>query len=287
MVAQPLPVAADPPGRFPWRPRLGDVLGIVGGFALDRILLILVGDAGVGPPDPQLELARGRPPVGHPLFSGAEPAAARHVDAVGFVEYEEIARQGYWFDFDAKPNPYGTVACFPLYPMVVRAVGWLLGGRYVEAGLAVANLASIVGFVLLFQWANWRGGRRAAWLTVASAITFPAGLFWSALYPQSLFFALSIGSLALMLDRRVAGACLVAGLATATRLEAVAIIPALALIRVSQGGWRPVRADLWFLVTRWVCWDIWRISRPAGEIRFCSSKSTRSSAGGCGIRSRR
>ncbi len=163
-------------------------------------------------------------------------------------EYDEIARVGYWYDYQHKPSPYGTVACFPLYPMLIRGVGFLLGGRTVIAGLLIANLAAVAGFILLFQWGLWWGDRRSAWLTVAAAISFPAGLFWSALYPQALFMALSVGALAQMFDRRVAVACLLTALATATRLEAVALLPVLLLIRLSQSGWRPRRADLWFLV---------------------------------------
>jgi hypothetical protein len=55
--------------------------------------------------------------------------------------------------------------------------------------------------------------------------------------------------MALMFDGRVAGACLLCGLATATRLEAVALIPALLLVRFSRDGWRIGLKDLWFLLT--------------------------------------
>ena len=72
-------------------------------------------------------------------------------------------------------------------------------------------------------------------MAVSLAVAFPAGLFWSALYPQSLYFALSVASMALMLDGRVAPACLVASAATATRLEGIALLPALLAILIVRG----------------------------------------------------
>ena len=164
-------------------------------------------------------------------------------------EYEEIARKAYWYDYAHKPRPYGTVACFPLYPLTIRAVAPLLGSRYVVAGLVVSNLSAIVGFLLLFQWATWWGDRRSAWVAVSAAITFPAGLFWSALYPQSLFFALTIACLTLMLDGRVVLASLVGAAATATRLEGVAIAPALLAIYLQDRRWRIGRDVLWLMLT--------------------------------------
>jgi hypothetical protein len=235
--------------RFPWRPRLSDVLGIIGFFFLNRMILILLGMVAWNYQIPKSNWRGVDHQTGIRWFLVPDEPLLDMWTRWDSWEYEEIARKGYWYDFNAEPNPYGTVACFPLYPMAVRAVGLVLGGRYVLAGLLVANLASMVGFVILFQWALWRADRKAAWLTTALAISFPPGLFWSALYPQSLFFALSVGSLAMMLDGRVAGSCLLTALATATRLEAVALIPALVLIRVAHRGWQIGRDLLWFLIT--------------------------------------
>ncbi len=236
--------------RFPWRPEIRDVFSIITVFAITRLALIGVGVIAWGYQLPSTKTTwRG-------VISGTKIHYALVPDQPlldmwtrwDSWEYEEIARNGYWFDFNHKPYPYGTVACFPLYPLMVRGFGQILVGRYVVAGLVISNLAAIAGMILLFQWASWWGDRRAGWLTISAAMTFPAGLFWSALYPQSLFFALSVGALALMLDGRVASSCLLTALATATRLEAVGLIPALILIRHTQ-GWRPSRGDLWFLIT--------------------------------------
>lgn len=240
----------DPPpaiGPRPWRPPARDLAGIVALFALSRALLIGAGC-----------LAWGHQ-VADSAWRGKDRSGVFYALVPGqpFVdmwtrwdswEYEEIARQGYWYDFHHRPRPYGTVACFPFYPLVVRAVGMALGGRYVAAGLVVSNLSAIAGFFLLFRLAARWGDRRAAWLTVAAAITFPPGLFWSALYPQSLFFCLSIASLMLMMDGRVAAASLVGAAATATRLEGIAILPALLAIQVHRRRGRIGREAFWLAV---------------------------------------
>jgi hypothetical protein len=246
---------ADPIVPFPWRPRGKDLVGIALLFALSRVILILVGMTAWGQQVPS------------PGWRGKDRSGLRYalVPERPFLdmwtrwdswEYEEIARKGYWYDFDFKPRPYGTVACFPLYPLAIRALGPVLGGDYVVAGLVVSNACAIAGLVLLFQWATWWGDRKAAWLAVSAAIAFPAGLFWSALYPQSLFFALSVGSLALMLDGRVAPACLVASAATATRFEAVALIPALLAILIQRTRGR-------------IGWDaLWLLAAPLGLLAY-------------------
>ena len=243
---------ATPPakalGPFPWRPRAVDVLGIGLLFAASRLLLILVGMSAWGHQVPS------------PGWRGKDRSGIRYALVPNRPlidmwtrwdswEYEEIARQGYWYDFDFKPRAYGTVACFPLYPLAIRALGAILGRDYVVAGLIISNLSAITGFVLLFQWASWWGDRRGAWIAVAAAVVFPAGLFWSALYPQSLFFALSVASLTLMLDGRVATACLVASAATACRLEGIALVPALLAILLQRGRWRLGWDALWLLAT--------------------------------------
>lgn len=246
----PSTLSLQPSGPFPWRPRFRDLLGIVCLYAVVRLVLVLVGMLAWN-------------------FQVSYSSAWRGLDHQTRIyyalvpnqplldmwcrwdswQYDEIARQGYWYDFNLQPSPYGTVACFPLYSLFIKGLGTILGGQAILAALVISNLSAIAGLVILFQWVTWWGDRKGAWLAVASAMAFPAGLFWSALYPQSLYFALSVGSLALMLDGRIAWSCLVCGLATATRLEAVSLIPALLLIRIARDGFRPSPRDLWFLVT--------------------------------------
>jgi len=234
-------------GRFPWRPGSRDLLGILGLFAVTRVVLILAGMSAWGH---QINEStwRGRDRSGIRYALVPDAPMLDMWTRWDSWEYEEIARQGYWYNFEMKPRPYGTVACFPFYPLVIRGLGAILGGRYVIAGLIIANVSALVGLVLLFQWATWWGDRRSAWISVGLAVAFPAGLFWSALYPQSLYFALSIASMALMFDGRVALSCLVASAATATRFEGIALAPTLLAILITTRKERLDRALPWLLI---------------------------------------
>ena len=239
--------AVDPIGPFPWRPRINDLLGIAALFTLSRVVLVLVGMIAWGYQTPN-SAWRGKDRSGIRYALIPEQPLLDMWTRWDSWEYEEIARKGYWYDFNFKPRPYGTVACFPFYPLVIRALGTILRGRYDVAGLAVSNVSAIAGLVLLFQWATWWGDHRGAWVAVSAAIAFPAGLFWSALYPQSLYFALSVASLALMLDGRAASACLVASAATATRFEGIALVPTLFAILLDGDRRRIGRGAPWLLL---------------------------------------
>ncbi len=236
------------PAPLRWRPRLHDVLAIVGLFAASRALLILAGMVGWGMQVPG-QGWRGRDADGLSYALVPDNPMLDMWLRWDSWQYEEIARKGYWYDATHQPKPFGTVACFPLYPLAIRGVGRVLGGRYVVAGLLVSNLAAIVGFVLLYQWACWWGGREAAWVAVSAAIAFPAGLFWSALYPQSLMFALSVAACLLMLEGRVGWAALAGAAVTATRPEGMAILPALLAIQVRRRGRNIGRESLWLALT--------------------------------------
>lgn len=239
---------AGPIGPFPWRPRGGDLLGVVVLFLASRVLLVLVGISAWGNQFADSRTWRGTAHSGISYALVIDEPMLDMWTRWDSWEYEQIAREGYWYDFNHKPKPYGTVACFPFYPLAIRPLGLILGGRYDVAGLIVSNASALAGLILLFQWAAWWGDRRSAWLAVSAATFFPAGLFWSALYPQSLYFLLSIASLILMLDGRVALACLVAAAATATRFEGLALVPALAGILLQRDRGKLGWDALWLLV---------------------------------------
>lgn len=110
---------ADSIGPFPWRPRGGDVAGIAVLFALSRVVLVVVGMVAWGHQIPS-QTWRGKDRSGIRYALVPEQPFLDMWTRWDSWEYEEIARQGYWFDINFKPRPYGTVACFPFYPLVIR-----------------------------------------------------------------------------------------------------------------------------------------------------------------------
>jgi hypothetical protein len=142
-------------------------------------------------------------------------------------QYLDIAERGYYLE--PGPGGYGTVACFPLYPILIRAAAFALGGQVLIAGLAVSWLATWASLVLLFRMAFFWRDMQTARLATLALVCFPSAFFLTTIFPQSLFLALSLAAL-LAADR---GRFLVAGtfaaLAGATRAEGVVLIPALAI----------------------------------------------------------
>jgi hypothetical protein len=136
--------------------------------------------------------------------------------------YLQIASAGY-------RSGDGTTAFLPLYPWLVGALGALLGGRYLLAGVALSSL--IFGGVLLLlyrltreQYAPDLAPRAALYLAI-----FPTAFFFWAVYSEGLFLLLALG----MFYAAGRGRWLVAGLCLAgalwTRPFGVVLIPCLLL----------------------------------------------------------
>jgi hypothetical protein len=122
-------------------------------------------------------------------------------------------------------QPPGDVspAFFPLYPLLMRSFAGLFGGPLSWGTLSVWGVLislSALPFALFFVYRiaeeAWDTGvARGAVLALAF---FPTAFFLNAVYTESLFLALSAGALwAARVRRDLLLACVLAGLATATR----------------------------------------------------------------------
>jgi hypothetical protein len=138
--------------------------------------------------------------------------------------YLLIAQEGY------ADAPSSTPAFFPLYPGLVAALGRLLAGHYVLAGVLVSLAACAVAFVLLHRLALERLGVEGARRAVLYLAIFPTALFLGAVYSESLYLALALGSFLLAERGRFLGAGALAGLAMLTRPVGIALLPALAVL---------------------------------------------------------
>jgi hypothetical protein len=148
-------------------------------------------------------------------------------DSVWFLR---IAEDGYRAAEDA------AAAFYPLYPLLVGAVGRLLLGHYILAGVLVSLAACLAAFTLLYRLALPRLGDDGARRTVLYLAISPYALFLGAVYSESVFLLAAVASFFLAEQRRFLGAGVVAGLAWLTRPLGVALLPALALL-----AWREPR----------------------------------------------
>jgi mannosyltransferase PIG-V len=139
-------------------------------------------------------------------------------DSVFFVR---IAEHGY---------DHASAAFFPLYPALVWALGRVFFGHYVLAGIVVSLAALLGAAVLLHRIAEERLGADGARRAVLYLALFPTALFLQAVYSESLFLLLVLGTFVLAERGRFTAAGAATGLAILTRANGLALLPALALL---------------------------------------------------------
>jgi hypothetical protein len=103
--------------------------------------------------------------------------------------YLQIASEGYRYT-STDPTVQQNIVFFPAYPMLVRVVGRILGGRLtsdVAAGMALSVLAFGGALVYLFLFAREFVDEEASEWTVWLVAAYPFAIFYSALYSESLF----------------------------------------------------------------------------------------------------
>jgi hypothetical protein len=116
--------------------------------------------------------------------------------------YRLIAERGY-----APPMPAVAAAFFPVYPLAVRAVAFVVRDVQV-ASLIVSNGCLIAAALLLMKLLRLDYDERVCRRAVTFLLFNPVSFFVSAAYPESTFLLLSVG--ALLAARR--GQWLVAGI---------------------------------------------------------------------------
>ena len=216
-------------------------------------------------------------------------AASRIMPSVGLASavtpwdsswYLSTAEHGYPATLPLVDGHLGqsNIAFFPLYPLSVRALHSVLGVSYRAAGLLVAGLAGLVAVILLRLLLQRLWGPEAADRGVVLFCFFPGALVLSLTYSEALMLALTIGALLALLSRNWFVAGVLAGLATATRPNAIALVAACAwascaAIRTER-DWRslvaPLLAPLGFLAYQAYVWahtgqaDAWFQTQEGG-----------------------
>ncbi len=147
-------------------------------------------------------------------------APAARWDAVWYLA---IARGGY----DETPS----AAFFPLYPLLVRG----LGGSVLVA-ILLSTACFLAALVALHALTRLELGLEAARWTVLALAFSPMAFFFSAVYSESLFLALSVGAVLAARRDRWEWAGVLGALAAATRSTGVLVLVALVLL-----GWRSAR----------------------------------------------
>ena len=97
-----------------------------------------------------------------------------------------------YLDLSEKGYKKGLRECafFPLYPMLIRYVANITRGNDVIVAMGLANLCSLIGFLLFFCQVCRCCGESIAALALVLLLAFPGSLFFQFVYSESLFFLL-------------------------------------------------------------------------------------------------
>ncbi|HVX17514.1 MAG TPA: hypothetical protein VHA73_05735 [Acidimicrobiales bacterium] len=125
--------------------------------------------------------------VGHPFTANVH-------GPLGWVSWD-----GSWYETIARGG-YGhlgkeSLRFFPLFPMLGKALGWVLGGNTQLALLALANVGALGAGLLLHRLVlDETGDRAAASRSVWYLALFPSAFVLAWAYAESLFLCAAIGA---------------------------------------------------------------------------------------------
>ena len=148
--------------------------------------------------------------------------------------YLGIARRGYlFFRGGAHQSP---VAFFPLYPLLMRELGPLVGGPLI-AGVILSVTSGLGAAVLFHRWCVNKFGAATARLAVLLLLMYPFAFYlMGAVYADALFLLAALGAFVALEHDRPVLAGLAAALATATRPVGVAVVLGLWVLALERKG---------------------------------------------------
>jgi Dolichyl-phosphate-mannose-protein mannosyltransferase len=146
--------------------------------------------------------------------------------------YYRIIRTGYPSSIPADVTyemPQARAAFFPVYPMIVQAVDFVLPGGDVLAGVLVNVVLGAVAILLVGVLARQLFGDRIAYRSMLLMTFFPGSVVLSLTYSEATLIVLAAGCLILLLREQWLAAGIAAAIATATRPNGLALVAACAV----------------------------------------------------------
>jgi Mannosyltransferase (PIG-V) len=150
------------------------------------------------------------PPVAEALWRVSSQEMTNLLARWDTAYYYSIATTGY--AWNPQVFRHENVVFFPLYPLMMRWGGTIIGGHPLLAGLVISLVAFTAAIAILYRLAIVEVGPDHAWRAILLLVTFPYAFFYSAVYTESLFLLLSVGAFYAM-RRGQLTLCALAGLA--------------------------------------------------------------------------
>lgn len=135
------------------------------------------------------------------------------------VHYLSVAQNGYMRLQEAF---------FPLYPFLIRLLAkTIFFDNYLWAGLFISHLTFFAALVIFYKLVESKFSEKMARIAVLGLLVFPTSFFFGAVYTESLFLMLVLASFYAVKKEKWLFAGILGGLASATRLVGIFLLPAL------------------------------------------------------------
>jgi Gpi18-like mannosyltransferase len=166
------------------------------------------------------------------------PLGGKNFFGGGLERYNQYFYLLPWANFDGEHymsiamNGYQSLeqAFFPLYPVLIYIGKWFFPNNFVVTatfGLIISNLALIGALVFLYKLVRLDYSAKIGWITIALLLFFPTSFYLGAVYTESLFLLLSVGTFYFARQEKWWIAALFGILACTTRVFGVLLLPAL------------------------------------------------------------
>jgi len=142
--------------------------------------------------------------------------------------YLSIAQNGYGF---------GERAFFPLFPLLIKSLGSLLGGNLISlniAGNMISNFAFLAGLIGLYKLLKLDFSEKISKLTIVFLLLFPTSFYFAAVYTESLFLMLSVWAFYFTRRKLWLPATVFGILLCATRFVGIIILPVVIIEYIFQ-----------------------------------------------------
>lgn len=183
--------------------------------------------------------------------------------------YVNIAARGYTY----RPGKISSVAFFPVYPLLVRALASLVPIGPALAAIAITVTCGGLALQLFHRWCAARCTPAAARAGVVTLALYPFAWFlFGAAYSDALFLCLALGAfLALEADRPWLVA-LLGAIATATRPTGITLVIGLAVLAWGRWSRRRVLAVALSSLTGLATWCAWLWLRFGDPLVFIDAE---------------
>jgi Gpi18-like mannosyltransferase len=133
--------------------------------------------------------------------------------------YMNIATKGYDNVKIDQPHTAANWVFFPLYPLLIYLLGFVLWLHPAIIGIILSNLCLFAALVYVYRIALQRGlSEKQAGAVLFLILIYPSSLYFSIPYTESLFLLLSAASIYYATNKQYALAFLAASLSTVTRV---------------------------------------------------------------------